>query len=218
MENRGGGGSPSTACACANLPYLAGRGPRGDRPAPVNHVGLCQPPLSGRPRPPWRPACARQPRGFVPTSPIWQAQAPECGGWHRIGGLDARQPRVPVPTSPIWQAAAPWRPACARQPRGFVPTSPFWQAQAPECGGWHRIGGLDARQPREPVPISPIWAGGATKRPWASSGIKRSSAVGVSPGLYAQNLRLAKVMHTSTRDDLPAAQDRLRAAASPAPH
>ena len=49
-QNRGVG-RPSTACACANLPYLAGRGPA-------------------------ETACARQPREPVPTSPIWQAEAP----------------------------------------------------------------------------------------------------------------------------------------------
>ena len=238
------------AIAWSTTTSLSGRPrPSGDRPAPVNHVGLYQPPVSGT------------------LKPQNVGVGTESGGW------TARQPRVPVPTSPIWQAAAQRRPACAREPRGFVPTSPFWHAQAQnvgvgtESGGWTPVnhvdlyqpplsgrprpsgdrpapvnhvglyqpplsgtpkpqnvgvgtesGGCTVRQPREPVPISPIWAGGATKRPWASSGIKRSSAVGVSPGLYAQNLRLAKVMHTSTRDDLPAAQDRLRAAASPAPH
>ena len=140
-------------------PYLAGRGPV--------ETGL-------RPSTTW--VCTNLPY-MARSSPRMLGLAQNRGVGRRVNHVCLYQPPLSGRPRPSGDRPAPVNHVGLYQP-------PLSGTPKPQnVGVGTESGGCTVRQPREPVPISPIWAGGATKRPWASSGTKRSSAVDVSPGL-----------------------------------
>ena len=128
----------------------------------VNHVCLCQPPLSG-PRGPRRFRLWGLPVGRPSTTCVCAnlqflvLKVPEGGGWDRIWGLGGRQPRAFVRTSTFW---------CSRSQKVGVGT---------ESGGWTAVNHVCLCQPPLSGPRSP-------------RGVHAASPVSLRPALISASL------------------------------